>query len=111
VTSATIDKIFGRTEETFEKIAVICMKIGENYDRTDSPALVLKNWRRIDVTFATIGAIYGKTIEICGTIARTDATTDGTCDVMWLAEGIVVGSRGLNTTKPVEASVSTGSSA
>jgi hypothetical protein len=109
VTFGTIDKIFGRTKETFEKIAVICVKIGENYDRTDSSALVLKNWQKIDVTSATIDAICGKTIEICGTIVRTDATTAEACGVIWLAEGTTVANRRLDTTEPAEATSSAGS--
>jgi hypothetical protein len=81
-TSGMIDKISEKTVETCERIAVTCVKIGESYATTDSPALVLKNRRRIDVTFATIDAICGKTIEICGTIVRTDATTAETCGDM-----------------------------
>lgn len=95
--------------ETSEKIVVPYVKIGKNYFRTDDPALILRNWRRIDVTSATIGAIYGKTIEICDMIAKTVATTARTYGAIWVAEDTAAASRGPDTIEPVETEASTGS--
>lgn len=110
VTSSTIDKILGRIEETSEKIAGTCVKIVEHYDTIGSPMLVQKNWHRVDVRSTTIGATYGRTIEICDTIARTVATTAVTCDPIGAAEGTAAAKHSLNTTEPAEADASAGSS-
>ena len=96
--------------ETSEKIVVPFVKIDESYVRTDDPALVLKNLRKIDVTSAAIGAIYGRITETCDTIVKTVAMTAGICGTIWAAEGTTVASRRLDTTKPAEASISAGSS-
>jgi hypothetical protein len=64
VTSSTIDKILGRTEETSEKIAVIFVKIGKNCDTTNSPALVQENWRKIGMTCVKIVETFERIIEI-----------------------------------------------
>ena len=109
VTSSTIDKILGRIEETSEKIAGTCVKIVENYDTIGNPVLVQRNWHRGDVRSTTIGATYGRTIEICDTIARTVATTAVTCGPIGAAEGTAAAKRGLDTTKPAEADASAGS--
>ena len=79
MTFGMIDKISEKTVETCERIAVPYEKIDESYVRTDDPALVLKNLRKIDVTSATIGAIYGRITQICDTIVKTVAMTAETC--------------------------------
>lgn len=105
VTSSTIDKILGRTEETSEKIAVIFVQIVENYDTIGNPVLVQRNWHRIDVRSTTIGATCGRIIEIYDTIARTVATTAVTCDPIGAAEGTAVASRVFDTIEPRQASL------
>lgn len=109
VTSSTIDKILGRIEETSEKIAGTCVKIVEHYDTIGSPMLVQKNWHRVDVRSTTIGATYGRTIEICDTIDRINAMTAGTCDAIWAAEATAAASQSVNTSEPAEDSTSAGS--
>ncbi len=99
VTSSTIDKILGRTEETSEKIAGTCVKIVENCEATDTPELTRKNLRKIDVIYAMIGATCVRTIEICDTIVRTDAMTAVTCGAIWAAEDTAAASRGLDTAR------------
>ena len=110
VTSSTIDEISGRTEETSEKTAGTCVKISESCDTTDSPAPVRENWLRIGVTFAKIDATCGGIIEICDTIVRTVAMTAETCGTIWEVKDTEAVSHSLNTTEPVEASASAGSS-
>jgi hypothetical protein len=80
------------TVETFEKIAATSAKtavsygvIGEISGRMFNQERVRGRSRKIDETFAKIGRISAKIIEISGTIAKTGVETGENYGTTWLA--------------------------
>ena len=84
-TCVTTVKIFGKIAATSAKTAVSYGVIGEISGRMFNQERVRGRSRKIDETFAKIGRISAKIIEISGTIAKTGVETGENYGTTWLA--------------------------